>query len=138
VVNYGALAEQLNVQQARVRRSQKQPAAHGANDARRIYERVRAVIDDEIEKANVELKKRKLATIERVRVPSYFGRLCLSFGSDVLCAVDLDEMQGEIIAVITGPPNAQELARKAFMLSECQPEQIAEEIVAGLLAGEFS
>ncbi len=137
MVNYQELAERLSVQQAHDRQTQKKPALRGSH-ATRIYERVKAVVDHEIEKANVELKMRKLASVERVRAPSYFGRLCLSFGSDVLCAVDLDEVQGEIVAVISGPPNAQELARKAFMLSEYQPEQIAEELVSGLLVGEFS
>ena len=115
----------------------KKPAQR-SSQATKIYERVKTVVDHEIEKANVELKKRKLASVERVRVPSYFGRLCLSFGSDVLCTVDLDEMQGEIMAVITGPPNAKEIARKAFVLGKYQPEQIAEDVVSGLLSGEFS
>jgi hypothetical protein len=40
--------------------------------------------------------------------------------------------------VITGPPNHQEISRKDFALNEYRPEQIAVEIVSGLLRGEFS
>ncbi|MGC9223023.1 MAG: hypothetical protein ACP5E2_03810 [Terracidiphilus sp.] len=136
MVNYRELAEELSIRQARDQQAQKKPSVQGSHAAR-IYERVKTVVDHEIERANAELKKRRLASVERVRVPSFFGRLCLSFGPDVLCTVDLHEPEGEITAVVTGPPNARELARKAFALSEHQPEQIAEEIVAGLLAGSF-
>jgi len=40
--------------------------------------------------------------------------------------------------VITGPPNQQEISRKDFALNEYRSEQIAVEIVSGLLMGEFS
>jgi hypothetical protein len=107
-------------------------------DATQIYDRVKVLVSYEIEKANAELHKRRLATVERLFLPSYQGRLCLSFGS-LLCTADLQEAKGQITAVITGPPNAQELSRKEFRLGgDCVPEQIAVEIVSGLLAGEFS
>ncbi len=137
MVNYRELAERLSIQHAHDQQTRKNPAVWGSRAAE-IYERVKSVVDQEIERANAELKKRKLAGVERVLAPSYHGRLCLSFGSDVLCTVDLCEPEGEITAVVTGPPNASELARKVFALSDYQPEQIAEEIVSGLLAGEFS
>jgi hypothetical protein len=62
----------------------------------------------------------------------------LSFGP-LLCTADLQEAKGQITAVITGPPNAQEISRKEFRLGgDCIPEQIAVEIISGLLGGEFS
>jgi hypothetical protein len=103
-----------------------------------VYERVKLHVMNEIEKANVEMRKRKLDTIERVFLPSYHGKLCLTSGSELLCTVELQEAKRQITAVITGPPNHQEIARKDFALNEYHPEQIAVAIVSGLLMGEFS
>jgi hypothetical protein len=108
-------------------------------DAAQVYERVKVSLDNEIEEANVELRKRKLATLERVFLPSYQGKVCLTFGSQLLCAVELQQARGQITAVISGPPNAAEISRKVFLLSEgYSPDAIAAEIVSGLLMGKFS
>ena len=137
MADYGELADRLNRQRSHARQAQ-QPAPDRGMDATQIYDRVKVLVSYEIEKANAELHKRRLATVERLFLPSYQGRLCLSFGS-LLCTADLQEAKGQITAVITGPPNAQELSRKEFRLGgDCVPEQIAVEIVSGLLAGEFS
>jgi hypothetical protein len=104
-----------------------------------VYERVKLHVNTEIEKANVEMRKRKLNTIERVFLPSYHGKLCLTVGSVLLCTVELQEAKGQIAAVISGPPNALEISRKEFPLIEgCDPERIAVEIVSGLIMGAFS
>jgi hypothetical protein len=100
---------------------------------------VKLHVNTEIEKANVEMRKRKLDTIERIYMPSHRGKLCLTFGSGLLCTVDLQEGKRQIAAVISGPPNAMEISRKEFPLIEgCNPERIAVEIVSGLIMGEFS
>jgi hypothetical protein len=138
VTDYGELAQKLSNQRSLADSAQEAGAERGV-DAAAIYERVKVHASDEIEKANVELRKRKLAIIERLFVPSFRGRLCLTFGSELLCTVELQEPKGQIAAVISGPPNAREISRKEFLLIEgCDPEQIAVEIVSALLMGAFS
>jgi hypothetical protein len=137
VTNYGEMADKLSSQRSHARQAQKQ-GADGGMTALQIYDRVKLLVGYEFEKANVELQKRKLATIERLFLPSYQGRLCLSFGSAFMCTADLHEARGQITAILLGPPNQQEISRKDFALHEYRPEQIAVEIVSGLLMGEFS
>ncbi len=138
MTNYGELADKLSSQRSHARPAQEPPVGRGVTAAQ-VYENVKLHVSNEIEKANVELRKRRLATIERVFLPSYEGRLCLTFGSDLLCTVDLQETRGQITAVISGPPNAIEISRKEFLLGgDCIPERIAVDIVSGLLGGEFS
>jgi hypothetical protein len=135
VTNYGELADKLKDRRSTARSGQDNQGINAAQ----VYERVKALVDHEIEKANVALRQRKLASIERLFLPTYHGRLCLSFGSELLCTVDLQEARGQITAVISGPPNAAEISRKEFPLGGAYgPEQIAVEIVSGLLMGEFS
>jgi hypothetical protein len=137
VTNYGELADQLNIRRSHAGKT-RDPVADLGVDGAQIYERVKVLVSHEIEKANIELQKRKLAIIERLFLPSYQGKLCLSFGSELLFIADLQEARGQITAVLQGPPNHQEISRKDFALNEYRPEQIAVEIVSGLLKGEFS
>ena len=137
MTNYGELADKLSSLRSHARPAQDPPVGRGVTAAQ-VYENVKVHVSHEIEKANVELRKRRLTAIERLFLPSYQGRLCLSFGS-LLCTADLQEAKGQITAVISGPPNALEIARKEFPLGgDCVPEKIAEEIVSGLIMGEFS
>jgi hypothetical protein len=92
----------------------KEPSAKRAIDLTAIYECLILHVDTEVEKANKELIKRKLPTLEHIFLPSYRGTLCLTFGSELLCKVDLHEAKGQIIAIITGPPNGHEISRKEF------------------------
>jgi hypothetical protein len=149
VADYGQLADKLKSMRTQ---TQKQSGV----DPAAFYENVKAHVGREMEKANAELRKRKMDLIERVFLPSFQGRLCLTLGSDYLCTVDLVEGKGRIVAVVSGPPNAQEIAHKEFLIEEkagadaisdygavkaaagCSPEQIAVEIVSGLLMREFS
>jgi hypothetical protein len=124
VTDYGELAQKLSNQRSRAQWDREAGV-------------VKIHAGNEIEKANAELRKRKLGIIERLFLPSYHGKLCLSFGS-LLCTADLQEAKGHVTAVITGPPNHQEISRKDFALNEHDPEQIAVAIVSGLLMGEFS
>jgi hypothetical protein len=137
-MDYGKLAQKLSNQRSRAQSAQEAGAERETGHAE-VYERVKLHIMGEIEKANVEMRKRKLNTIERVFLPSFHGKLCLTVGSVLLCTVELQEGKGIIAAVISGPPNALEISRKEFLLFEGRdPEEIAVEIVSGLLMGEFS
>ena len=136
MTDYGDLADKLSDQRAHARQAQE-PGADHRMDPAFIFERVKLHVSHEIEKANAELRRRRLAIVERLFLPSYQGRLCLSFGP-LLSTADLHEAKGQITAVITGPPNQQEISRKDFALNEYRSEQIAVEIVSGLLMGEFS
>ena len=136
MTDYGDLADKLSNQRAHARPAQE-AGADRRMDPAVIYERVKLHVSHEIEKANAELRKRRLGIVERLFLPSYHGRLCLSFGP-LLCTADLQEAKGLVTAVITGPPNQQEISRKDFALNEYRSEQIAVEIVSGLLMGEFS
>lgn len=137
-MDYGKLAQKLSNQRLHAQSVQDAGAQRGTGLAD-VYEHVKVHVISEIEKANVEMRKRKLNTIERVFLPSYHGKLCLTVGSVLLCTVELQEAKELIAAVLSGPPNAMEISRKEFLLYEgCDPEQIAVEIVSGLLMGEFS
>ena len=121
-----------------------------------FYQYVKQQVEEEVDKANLELRKRKLPVIERVFMPSSQGKLSLTFGTGFLCNVELNPARGRITAIIIGPPNSAEIARKDFPLNpEAGPQQsaiddaggslvvysphrIAAEIVSGLLAGEFA
>ena len=138
MTGYGDLADKLNT-----RRSNPQPAhADGPApqiSAAEVYEHVKLLVGREVDKANVELRKRQLATIERVFLPSYRGKLCLTYGSELFCTVALDETKKQISAAITGPPHGSEIARKDFTLGgDFSPEKASIEIVSGLLEGAFS
>jgi hypothetical protein len=138
VADYGELADKLSHRQIHARDEWRQSGAR-AIDAAEVYERVKLLVGNEIDKANVELRKRRLALIERVYMPCCQGRLCLTYSSDLLCTVDLEEAKGQITAVISGPPNASEISRREFAMDDgADPERITVEIVSGLLMGEFA
>ena len=137
MANYADLADQLSARNVRDAMSYELLTVQDSS-ALQIYENVKVQVRHESEKANTELQKRGRGRIERVFLPSYQGRLCLTFGSQLLCTVDLQEAKGQIAAIITGPPNALEISRKEFALTQYRPEQIAVEIVSGLLQGEFA
>jgi hypothetical protein len=120
-----------------------------------FYQYVKQHVEEEVDKANLELRKRDLPVIERVFMPSSQGKLSLTFGTGFLCNVELNQSHGRITAMIIGPPNGAEIARKEFHLNQeprsqpsaidepeeasvvYSPHRIAAEIVSGLLAGEF-
>ena len=130
------------------------PASYGF-DPDTFYQYVKQQVEEEVDKANLELRKRDLPVIERVFMPSSQGKLSLTFGTGFLCNVELNQSHGRITAMIIGPPNGAEIARKEFHLNQeprsqpsaidepeeasvvYSPHRIAAEIVSGLLAGEF-
>jgi hypothetical protein len=135
-MDYGKLAQKLSNQRSNAGSAQEAKRGTAFTE---VFERVKLQVMSEIEKANVEMRKSKLDTIERIFTPCHRGKLCLTLGSRLLCTVGLQEEKGQIAAVISGPPNALEISRKAFpLIKGCDPERIAVEIVSGLLMGEFS
>ncbi len=156
MINYGVLADRINgLVQAGIP-ARKRLARNGIDPAA-FYESVKAHVEEEAEKANAELRKRGLSTIERIFIPSFLGKLSLTFGTALLCTVELNGSKGRVRAVIFGPPNRDEISRKDFFLipealalqysptDEPQkaavgysPDRIAAEIVSGLLTGKFA
>jgi len=117
-----------------------------------FFEQLKQHLIEEVTKANAELHKRRLVPIERVLVPCYLGRLCLTFGTIIMCCVEFDAARGRIISAIIGPPNRWELARREYLLSNGRaklersftphpdrtpeaggPDQVASDIVAEIL-----
>jgi hypothetical protein len=158
MVDYGELAERARVLPWAGDSGGDVSQNQLANPAQ-AYEKVKASVMEEVAKANQELRKRRVGLIERVFSPSYNGRLCLSFGTMLLCTVDYTVYFGacRILAIVTGPPNGAEISRKQFLVvgespqrerlerlgsilwaKGSAPQQIAVEIVSGLLAGEFA
>lgn len=134
--------------------ARKRLARYGT-DPSEFYESVKAHMEEEIDKANVELRKRGLSPIERVFIPGFLGRLCLTFGTALLLSVELEYTKGRIRAVLFGPPNRSEISRKEYSVnapaprSQAQssnefenvaygPDKIAADIVAGLLMGKLA
>jgi hypothetical protein len=158
VTDYGKLADRAKALQRAARMGSDVPQAPPSDPAE-IYEKVKILILEEADKANIELRKRGMVSIERVLSPSYAGRLCLSFGISLLLNVDYTahpEGGCRIIAIISGPPNGAEISRKEFLVVNespqrerlerlgeipwakgSSPQRIAVKIVSGLLAGEF-
>jgi hypothetical protein len=136
--SYAALADWLKAAKQADLPAEKTPAVS-------FYESVKAQISKEIEKANVELSKRGLPIIQRIFLPSRFGKFSLTFGTSLLCYIDLEEAKERITAVIIGPPNNLEIARKEYDLNQRavnvaaghNHERIAAEIVSGLMIGGF-
>jgi len=87
-------------------------------DPRAFFEQLKQHLMAEVNKANAELYKRRLVPIERVLVPCYLGRLCLTFGTIIMCCVEFDSARRRITAAIIGPPNRWELARREYQLSD--------------------
>jgi hypothetical protein len=123
-----------------------------------FFQRVTALIGEEMDKANEELRKRGVGAIARNHLPGFKGAIFLAFGTGLLCKVELEVQKGRslIAAAIIGPPNGYEISRKEYLIGPAPagfqrkhdaapglpvvgapPEQIAEEVVAGILIGRF-
>ena len=125
-----------------------------------FYGKVKAHLADEINKANLELAKRGVPTLDRSFLPSFSGKFCFTFGFSLLCAVELEAYpeRCRIKATISGPPNGNEIGRREYLfngpVSEHQtyraeegvgvivtglkPDEIAVDVVSSILSGEFS
>jgi hypothetical protein len=121
-----------------------------------FFEKVKAHIGEEMNKANVELRKRGAATLDRNYLPAFTEEILLTYGTDSLCRVGLGIIGGgcRVTAIISGPPNGFEISRKEYLCNQdkaCQevlpaveegmlpeglcPEEIAVDIISGILRG---
>jgi hypothetical protein len=115
VKDYSALAEKLKGSWQAEIPTAKSEARQGTG-LNVLFEDVKAQIIEEAKTANEELRKRRLATIDQVFVPAYRGKLSLSFGTALLCVVDLDANKARITSVIYGPPNREAISKREFLL----------------------
>ena len=106
MTDYGALADKLKKDGGRA------AWPEGKKRATAFFQEVKGQISSEVEKANAELRRRDLPFIERVFMPGFQGKLSMTFGTALLCCVDLDEEKERITAVLFGPPNRCEISRK--------------------------
>jgi hypothetical protein len=123
-----------------------------------FFERVKAQIVEETKKANVELRKKGADIFDLIHLPSFEEDIFLTYGTDSLCRVGLGVLKEEfrITAVISGPPNGYEISRKEYLCNKeasfqeilfpgvaelpsdgSYPEEIATDIVSGILRGGF-
>jgi hypothetical protein len=118
VVDYAKLAEKAKA---------LQDAANGAHGRVKVKEQDPIVFFDsvkshlvaEMQKANIELGKRGVATLDRSFSPSFSGRFCFTFGMSLLCSVELETKMGQprIRAIISGPPNGGEIGRREYLFN---------------------
>jgi hypothetical protein len=116
VSDYGTLAGILRTSGDEEQKHNREQKKH-EYDLGAFFEEVKAEIVEEIKKANAELRKQGLTEIERVLVPCYLGRLCLTFGAVLLCCIEFEAPRKLITAVIVGPPNRREISRKEYSLN---------------------
>ncbi len=123
-----------------------------------FFEKVKVHIVEEMKMANVELRKRGAATFDRYFRPGFSDELYLTFGTDLLCRVGLGGRSGScrITAILSGPPNGNELSRKEYLCNQdvgCHeplpfvvddfppdgscPEEIAVDVISSVLRGGF-
>jgi hypothetical protein len=124
-----------------------------------FFEGVKARLADEMNKANTELRKKKVPTIDRLHLANFDEEVFLTYGTDSLCRVGLGIMSGgcRITAVISGPPNGYEISRREYLCvqeASCSevlhlvgaelttvvacPDEIAVNIISGILVGKFN
>jgi hypothetical protein len=158
MVNYGKLADDARgIRDA----GKRADSAHRemSTDPCIFFQKVKASVVEEMNKANVELQKRRASTLGRNHLPGFDDQIFLTYGTDALCRVGLGIKQGEchITAAISGPPNGYEISRKEYRC--CQdpasldvqlpgepgytkvpttPNEIAEDIISSILVGKFN
>ena len=155
MVNYAKLAEKAKMIQIADKLEAERHKQLRA-DPCAFFEKVKKHIEEEMYKANVELRKRKAATFDRNYLPGFSDELFLTYGTDSLCRVGLGGSGAgcQVTAVITGPPNGYIISRKVYLCNQdkaCQevlppveegmppdglcPEEIAVDIISGVLRG---
>jgi hypothetical protein len=105
VIDYAKLAEKAKAKQDAGKRAVERQSGQ-RSDPNLFFERVKAHIVEEMDKANAELRKKGAETIVRNYLPSYGGEICLTYGTYLLCCVEFEaHAEGSLIkAVISGPP----------------------------------
>lgn len=159
MVDYAKLAEKAKALQDASRGHDGRLNGH-EQDPTAFFDKVKSHLVAEMYKANQELSKRGLSTLDRSFSPSFSGRFCFTFGVSLLCGVELDTKLGQrcIKAIISGPPNAREIGRRVYLFNRAAqqpqsfveddsngvvvrglgPEEIAVDIISCVLSGEFS
>jgi hypothetical protein len=124
-----------------------------------FFDQVKVHLIEEMNKANVELRKRKAAIFDQYQLPGFADEVFITYGTDSLCRVGLGILGGgcRITAIISGPPNGYEISRKEYLCSDqpldCKevrpasedrsqavpscPDAIAADVIAGVLIGKF-
>jgi hypothetical protein len=157
MVDYEKLAAQAKAAQDAANFASRK-AQETSVDPKVFFQRVTANLNEEMNKANVELEKRGIEPISRNHLPNFDGIIFLVFGIGFMCRVELDAQPRtpRIKAIICGPPNGYELSRKEFAFGQeasssglpnaekggsrvvgPTPQEIAQEIIAGIVIGKF-
>jgi hypothetical protein len=123
-----------------------------------FLESVKANLAAEMNKANVELRKKRAPTFDQIHLPNFDEEIVLTYGTSSLCRVGLGIMGGgcRITAVISGPPNGYEISRREYLCKQQEachevlaideshsrtiafaPEEVAADIIAAVLVGRF-
>ena len=159
MVDYGKLADRAKALQNAADESDARSEGKQL-DPLGFFDSVKSHLVTEMHKANVELGKRGLATLDRSFSPSFSGRFCFTFGTSLFCSVELDANgeQRKIKSIISGPPNGGEVGRREYhfsmgltepqsfraddeagvIVTGLNSEEIAIDIVSSILMGEFS
>jgi hypothetical protein len=154
MVDYAKLADA-----AKVKQDADRSAAYRHEQLRAdpcvFFGRVRVHLLEEMKKANVELRKRGAAYLDQNHLPGFPNEMFLTYGTDSLCRVGLGIMGGgcRVTAIISGPPNGYEISRKVYLCDQpaacqevrpdggravpCRPDEIAVDIISGILLGRF-
>jgi hypothetical protein len=154
MVNYGKLADDAKGMQNAGKRADDTHREINS-DPCTFFQKVKASVFAEMNKANVELQRRRASTLGQNHLPGFEDQIFLTYGTDALCRVGLGIKLGEcrITAAISGPPNGCELSRKEYRC--CQdparfpgnpensnevltPNEIAEDIISSILVGKFN
>jgi hypothetical protein len=156
MVNYAKLAEKAKmIQVADKLEAEKHKELRA--DPCAFFEKVKAHIVEEMNKANVELRKRGAATFDRNYLPGFSDEFFLTYGTDSLCRVGLGARGGgcRVTAIISGSPNGYESSRREYLCNQdtsCHeppavgmdapqegmcPEEIAVDVISGVMRGGF-
>jgi len=157
MINYGKLADIAKLKDVVDRTTIEQHKQLRPNSCN-FFENVLAHLVEEMKKANEELTKRRAPIFDRIQVPSFGDEFLLTYGTNAMCRVGRGVMKGgcRITAVISGPPNGYEISRREYLCKKeetCRevltideshsktisfaPEEVAEDIISGVLIGKF-
>lgn len=159
MVDYAKLAEKARALQDAAAGITSKPEVK-EQDPVIFFDSVKSYLVAEMHKANAELGKRGVATLDRSFSPSFSKRFCFTFGTSLLCSVELDTRpyQPRIKAIISGPPTGGEIARREYVFNQraqepesfradesagvivtgLNAEDTAIDIISSILSGEFS
>lgn len=157
MTDYTKLADKAKAMQDAAHETSRQNTERDAEPGA-FFQKVATYVVNEMEKANLELSKKKVGAITRHHAPSFQGIVFLTFGAGLACRVSLESKGGRsrITASILGPPNGYEISRREYLLGSdkgdpesqqsgrtgfpyfgARPDQIAVDIISGLLSGGF-